>query len=223
MLAAVVGDALLRRTRRRGLGRQSASSQPCPFGGALYVLDPQSPTGACGPHLLLRRSTRYSSTPVEKPMHSGTQALAAPIQVHTDIGMAAAWRTARRSKADLETTIMQNVGVVNPMFSLPFMHQDVWRIDWLHAVDLGCGADFLGGVMWEAMQRMPGNNIAARAQAMWDDIQRYYTTNRVESRLHGFVATTVRPEASKAPKLRAGAAIVRHPIPYGLELVDRFL
>ena len=146
-----------------------------------------------------------------------------PREVPTEIGRGAAWRRTRRTMMDLATHILVNVGMLNPLFSIPFLNQDVLRIDWLHCMDLGAGADFLGGVLWVCMQKMPGANVEARADSMWQDIQRYYAAHGINnSCLHGFVPTTVRPKASKPPKLRASAGVVRHLIPYSKELVDRF-
>ena len=39
---------------------------------------------------------------------------------------------------------MRNGATVSPMMGIPWVDQDVWRIDWLHAVDLGVAADWMG-------------------------------------------------------------------------------
>ena len=48
------------------------------------------------------------------------------------------------------------------------------RIDWLHAVDLGIGADWIGQVMVSMLPLFPGAFQTARINALWMKVQVVY-------------------------------------------------
>ena len=83
------------------------------------------------------RSPRLSPTQVFQPEH---------------ICSTAPWRSNRRTKAQLIQHLMEHDVIISPMMSIPFVDQSVWRIDWLHAVDLGVAADWLGQMFFRLIQ-----------------------------------------------------------------------
>ena len=97
------------------------------------------------------------------------------------------------------------------------MTNAIFRVDWLHSVDQGIGADFLGNLFFMLQGKMPGNNRKARCQALWADIQRYYDANDVEDRLKEFDYKYIRGGGKKKPpKLRGcNAASCRALYKYG--------
>ena len=72
-----------------------------------------------------------------------------------EVGPDAGWRNRRLSHWDLIHRIRRNNVEVSPLCSSPFLKGSCFKIDWLHAVDQGVGADFLGnfllsGSSWRA-------------------------------------------------------------------------
>ena len=114
---------------------------------------------------------------------------------------------------------MRNGGTVSPALSLPGITIDVFKIDWLHAVDIGVGADFAGALLWHILKKLPGHGRKEKSDAMWELIQAHYDANDTPDRLHDFTERTVK--ARKAyPKFRGQAAILRHLIPFCLEVAE---
>ena len=58
------------------------------------------------------------------------------------------WRKQRFSLTDFLARQLRKDCFINPIFAIAGITLEVFRIDWLHAVDLGVGADFLGNLFW---------------------------------------------------------------------------
>ena len=61
-----------------------------------------------------------------------------------ETGLDAAWRTERRSWQELLAKILASGESVSPLLMVPFASMRILRLDWLHCVDLGVAAEFMG-------------------------------------------------------------------------------
>ena len=73
--------------------------------------------------------------------------VAPSVQVHV-AGSDADWRKERFSLTDFLARQLRKGCFINHFFGLAGIALEIFRIDWLHAVDLGVGADFLGNLLW---------------------------------------------------------------------------
>ena len=81
-----------------------------------------------------------------------------PIDIADQVGLAAPWRTRRKTWSDVISCIWRSGAKVNPLFSAPYVSLDVIRIDWLHAADMGAATDFQAGTLWTLERKVPGPN-----------------------------------------------------------------
>ena len=126
----------------------------------------------------------------------------------------------RRSLQDVIAVILRNGGRVSPVLSLPGISIRVFKIDWLHAVDQGVGADFVGALLWHVLKKLPKPTRAQKSSELWRLIQLHYEANDTPDRLHDFSERTVK--GNKAyPKFRGQAAILRHLIPFCKEAAEK--
>ena len=70
----------------------------------------------------------------------------------------AEWRSHRYSTNDFLAFLLSHGKRVSPIFSVFGVFTHLFRVDWLHAVDLGVGADFLGNLLALLEKAMPGPN-----------------------------------------------------------------
>ena len=134
----------------------------------------------------------------------------------------ASWRTDRLTQWEVYTRIIENVYALSPLFSFPWFDIEIIRLDWLHVVDQGVAADFLGNLFYCVMQKLPGNSRKERCQSLWELIQVFYDKKDVQDRLQTLIPTMVR-QGNKAPKLRGGAAVVRALVPFAVVLAESTL
>lgn len=130
-----------------------------------------------------------------------------------EVSSLARWRSEPLPMAGLLQRIRNQGKQVSPLFGAPFITSAQFRFDWLHAVDLGCAADFLGNVLSLCLRKLPGD-VAARVRALWAMIQTFYTENGTTDRLQDLTITMVEPKKGP-PKLRGSAAQVRSLVPFG--------
>ena len=78
----------------------------------------------------------------------------------------------------------------------------MFRMDWLHSVDQGVGADFLGNLFELILTKLPGTSKEARCKVLNKELQLYYGRHNIEDRLSEFTTKNIRSESSKPPKLR---------------------
>ena len=101
-----------------------------------------------------------------------------------EVGPDAGWRNRRLSHWDLIHRIRRNNVEVSPLFSSPFLKGSCFKIDWLHAVDQGVGADFLGNFFYYVVRELlEGANLTERCSSLWMKIQAYYRRHEVQDRL----------------------------------------
>ena len=99
---------------------------------------------------------------------------------------------------------MRNGATVSPMMGIPWVDQAVWRIDWLHAVDLGVVADWMGMMLWRLLQlrKFPGATQAERTDSLWDRMQTWYASNPGDT-LHALTVLTLKGKNKSSQGLNA--------------------
>lgn len=122
---------------------------------------------------------------------------------------------------------ISNSGIdINELFQTPGLTSKQFLLDWLHIVDLGVAADFMGNVFHHLIasgNHLPGNNVKERVKSLFHRIQSYYKTEGVENKLPTLTVLMIRKKASSSPKLRAKAAEARGLITFAKQICDEFL
>lgn len=102
----------------------------------------------------------------------------------------------------------------------------LFKVDWLHAVDQGVGADFLGNLFKYLVDRkMPGRSEWQRCKVLGEHIHNYYVEYKLEDRLKDFQPKSYSSakKTKRPPKLKGNAASTRALIKFGALIADRFL
>ena len=123
------------------------------------------------------------------------------------------WRAAQHTLASLIESIFAKGKMINPLLSIPGMHIRVFRLDWLHVVDQGVGADCMGNALYMLRDKMPGGNKEAKQKALWTQVEAWYKREDIEDRLQNLTQGMIKAQ-KKGPKLRASGAQVRALIPF---------
>ena len=77
-----------------------------------------------------------------------------------DVGLDADWRASRRKTWDLLRALRANGITTSPLFDVPWVVVEIFKMDWLHCVDQGVAATHLGNIFWIQIKRKEaGNNI----------------------------------------------------------------
>ena len=135
------------------------------------------------------------------------------------VGLEAPWRQPdqRLSHGQLLLRMHEQSIVPSTLMEAPFVKTDIFRCDWLHAVDQGVTADFLGNLLLLLAKKLPGGSLVVRVAALWARLQDWYTQHQVADRLMDLKPSMLRKKGkNKAPKLRAGAAVARAMVPFAL-------
>jgi hypothetical protein len=138
------------------------------------------------------------------------------------VGLDAPWRQQPLSQNELLERCLARGRAISPIFGVPFVTTKVFRVDWLHAVDLGAAADFLGNLFVLCLRKLPGADDKARVRQLWARMQAFYEAAQVGDRLQNLVITMILP-AKAPPKLRASAAQCRALVPFGRQLAEELL
>ena len=96
-----------------------------------------------------------------------------------DYSSDASWRTSRLNHFQLLERMLASARAVSPVFTIPWLQSSCFKIDWLHCVDLGVAADFIGNALRVVVTKFPGGNVSQRYDAMWKSIQEFYKQNKV--------------------------------------------
>jgi hypothetical protein len=139
-----------------------------------------------------------------------------------EVGEQAAWRTSRLSHDELLQRVRSRGLEPSPLLGLPGVTNEVVLPDWLHAVDLGIGADIVGNLLWAALPKLPGDTLKAKVRALWARLREWYRAHRVQSQLQTLTVLMLK-QPKKAPKLRAKGAELRALVPFAAELAEALL
>ena len=89
---------------------------------------------------------------------------------------------------------------INPIFAVSGITLEIFRIDWLHAVDLGVGADFLGNLLWMIAEKMPAPNQDSRVKLLQTEVNNYYAAHGIKDQIKKITKNTIRPDAKDPPQ-----------------------
>ena len=135
-----------------------------------------------------------------------------------DTTTTAIWRNQRLSHYDVIARIRGQGKTCCPLMSLPFFRvEEICRVDWLHAMDLGVTADFLGQVLIFVLNKEPGVNAEQRLQGLKDRLEGAYARAasgvKIDNLTEGMLGLP------GWGKLRAHAAEVRGLVPVVADVV----
>ena len=133
-----------------------------------------------------------------------------------EVGETASWRdsASRRSHWDMMLRIRSSGANTSSLFAAPWVCTEIFKVDWLHAVDQGIAADFAGNfLMYVVKYKMPGVTMKIRCSALWLRLQEWYVAQGVQDRLQNLTLGMLCKEKA-SPKLRASAAQVRAIVPW---------
>ena len=133
-----------------------------------------------------------------------------------DFSLTASWRTERLSHWDLLERWHEQGVPVSTIFRTPFLESGCFAIDWLHSVDQGAGADWLGNCFYYCLDKLEGDNRVQRTNTLFRLIQEFYTRNKTEDQLQDLTFLMIKQK--DGAKLRSQAAKARALIPFALEL-----
>ena len=142
-----------------------------------------------------------------------------------EFGRDADWKKSenRLSHWQLMERILQNGKTISPLFSCPGFTSDLVAIDWLHCVDLGVCADFLGNLFSMMVKKQAGRTKDEKLIAFYKKIQKYYAEEGVTDRLDDLTWLMIQKKGSKSPKLRASASEARKLVPFARQEAARCL
>lgn len=140
-----------------------------------------------------------------------------------DVTGDAAWRHERLGHWDVIQKILNNNVEISPIFTIPWIDTSIFRPDWLHAVDQGVAADFLGNFLYYLVKnrKVPGNTEAARCTTLWSWVLQYYDEHNVQDRLQNLTMSMLCKSRARSPKLRSSAAQCRALVPFAVALAMR--
>ncbi len=68
---------------------------------------------------------------------------------------------------ELLRRIIDNGQTISPLMFAPWVKSSIFKMDWLHAADQGCAADFLGNTLLLIASKLPGRDKPARVDELW--------------------------------------------------------
>ena len=139
-----------------------------------------------------------------------------------DVGASAPWRTNRLDHYGFLSRLHASGLSPSPLFGAPYLTTTCFLLDWLHVMDLGVSADWLGNVFKLVSKKLPGASDVLRVRDLFLHMQKYWNDFDIQSRLLNLTPSMLQ-QPRKKPKLRGGAAVVRHLVPFGLQMANRFL
>ena len=100
-----------------------------------------------------------------------------------------------------------------------FFGVGIFKIDWLHCMDLGCAADWIGNLFSYLLPKFPGQNHQNKCSALFLRLQTYYSQNEVPGKYDNLTLKTFRQE-KKGFKMRGKASEVRGLVGFAKELSE---
>ncbi len=115
-----------------------------------------------------------------------------------------------------------------PLFQVPYANEKLLKLDWLHVVDLGVAADFIGGLLWYLVthKKVAGTTQKGRVSTLHGHLMAFYDRQppgEKTSRLSRLTRGVVKGKKATTAKMRCGAGMLRHMVPWALEMAEAFL
>ena len=105
-----------------------------------------------------------------------------------DASAAAPWRVPWCTTDLVQRLLAQN-HLCNPLFSLPAFTIKMFKLDWLHIMDLGVSADVAGNVLWLLQGKMCGATVQAHVSQLYLELAKYYKETGVQDKLSTLIET----------------------------------
>ena len=112
---------------------------------------------------------------------------------------------------------------ISKVFAIPHCNASLFRVDWLHCVDMGVAADFLGSLFELVCETMPGGNKSERCKQLHTRMHGYFKAKGAQVPLRELKPSMLRKQDDKKhhfPKLRGKASEVRDLIPFAKYVAD---
>ena len=136
----------------------------------------------------------------------------------------ARWRRERLSHHEFLAKQLQRGALISPIFDAPFVTTKTFRRDWLHLVDLGIAADYLGNLFKVFRDKLPGRNQEVRVRALWLRVLAFYNGPPViTDRLAKLPNSWIQADGQKPPKLKGNASTTRALVPFAYTLAQELL
>lgn len=140
-----------------------------------------------------------------------------------DFTLSAPWRSKRMSHMDMLIRWRLEGLEASAIFSCPFVHTGLFKIDWLHTMDLGCAADWIGNLFNYILHKLPGASRKAQCSQLFLQIQAYYKTHPEVPGRYDNLTTSMIKNGKKGCKLRGKAAEVRGLVGFSTVLANKYL
>ena len=140
-----------------------------------------------------------------------------------NFGLDAAWRNQRISYMDFLVRLHQTGLSPSCLFNVPFFHIRIFKVDWLHTMDLGVASDWLGNLFSFVLPKLPGATADAKCSELFLRIQNYYSTHDDIPAKYDNMKLTMFRQGKKGYKLRGKASEVRGLINFAKLLADDVL
>ena len=132
------------------------------------------------------------------------------------------WRRNRLTHWELLHRMLTHNKSISPLLSCPGIKSHCFKIDWLHAADQGCTADYLGNALLTLLRKMPGSNKKVRLLELFRRICGFYERTGTQARLQTLTLGMIQKQKS-SPKLRCSAAEARALVPFIKEATEKYL
>ncbi len=145
---------------------------------------------------------------------------ACAMQVH-EAADDADWRSSRLTTEAFLRRQMETGRRISPIFSVLGVECYLFRVDWLHAVDQGLGADFAGNAIEALLPKVPGATQQAKCHTLNDKLQAFYERRGTEDKIKVLKLKSFKRATPTQPaKLKGSAAMIRAAIPFVKELAE---
>lgn len=123
----------------------------------------------------------------------------------------------------LQRQVFEYQKPVSQLLAAPTLRIHQFRPDWLHTMDQGCTADFLGNLfLWIIIPKLEGRNQAERIRQLFLLIEKYYSDNVVQQRYNNLTLKMLQKKPGQTPKLRGRASEVKGLVPFGKQVADMY-
>lgn len=139
-----------------------------------------------------------------------------------EVGADAPWRSQPLSHWDLVQRWLAKGCGICPLFSCPGVTILTCIVDWLHCMDLGVAAVFLGNLFYLICPKLAGSDLKAKCVSLFHLMLQFYNRTGASDRYQTLIPTMLK-QPKKTPKLRGKGAEVRGLVKFGVELAEAFL
>jgi len=139
-----------------------------------------------------------------------------------DASSTAPWRTERLSHWELLERMLRAGRTLNPLLSAPGIRSHCFKVDWLHSMDQGVAADFVGNLFWMLLPKMAAPNRKAKLKCLHLEIKKFYLEYDIEAKIPTLTQGMIKKQ-NASPKIRGKAAEVRALVPFARLAAEKFL